>query len=188
MDDLSRGLGSFFIAMLVVALNGRIPAFNVTFGGWVVAGILFCFTGFTVRRDLRRKEAHLLANVRYVTDNNPLFDPNGTATSSESLTTSKIDAPLKSPLNSTITSVTSDGLTPTHLYEDSVETRNLKMFPVVVPEDDNDNEGCDEAHYQDAQQSPSPSPPPSVSAETRALNGDEENQLQFYERNAMTNT
>ena len=66
VDDLGKGLASFIIAMMIVGLGGRVPAFNVAFTGWVIAGILFCMVACTIRKDLAIKNERLLASLKVV--------------------------------------------------------------------------------------------------------------------------
>jgi MFS family permease len=50
-DDFGKGLGPFFVSVLIVQLGGRLPAFNVGVFGWMVCGVanlaIFC----TVQKD-----------------------------------------------------------------------------------------------------------------------------------------
>ena len=49
--------------MMIVALGGRIPAFNVAFAGWLVAAFFFGLTSFTVKGDLRRRNERLARSM-----------------------------------------------------------------------------------------------------------------------------
>lgn len=46
-DDFGKGLGPFFVSLLISVMGGRLPAFNVGILGWVVCGVanlaIFCF-------------------------------------------------------------------------------------------------------------------------------------------------
>lgn len=46
-DDFGKGLGPFFVSLLISAMGGRLLAFNVGILGWVICGIanlaIYCF-------------------------------------------------------------------------------------------------------------------------------------------------
>jgi len=63
-DNVAKGLASFLIAVMVAGLGGRVPAFNVAFGGWILAGFLYAITAFTVGNDLKKKNDELVRAVR----------------------------------------------------------------------------------------------------------------------------
>jgi predicted MFS family arabinose efflux permease len=50
-DDFGRGLGPVFVAMLIVRLGGRTPAFNIGVTGWLLCGIFNLLVFFTVEKD-----------------------------------------------------------------------------------------------------------------------------------------
>ena len=61
--DVGRGLGPFWVSLLIIGVGGRIPAFNLSLAGWFACAIvLFCMT-FTVRGDLRKLEATTAATA-----------------------------------------------------------------------------------------------------------------------------
>lgn len=50
-DDVGRGLGPVFVAMLISNFGGRTAAFNIAVFGWVVCGVFNLLLYFTVERD-----------------------------------------------------------------------------------------------------------------------------------------
>ena len=53
-DDFGKGLGPYFVSVLIVNMGGRLPAFNIGVLGWIICGIanLLCF--FTIQKDEAR--------------------------------------------------------------------------------------------------------------------------------------
>lgn len=49
-DDLGRGLGPVIVAGFITQL-GRVGAFNISVGGWILCGVLLCFLALTIRKD-----------------------------------------------------------------------------------------------------------------------------------------
>lgn len=62
-DDFGKGLGPFFVSILIVQMGGRLPAFNVGILGWVACGLINSAVFFTVRRDEAAVQATLLAQL-----------------------------------------------------------------------------------------------------------------------------
>lgn len=62
-DDFGRGLGPLFVAMMIESLGGRLPAFNIGAGFWMICGVLNLSTYFTVVRDEERVQL-LLEDVQ----------------------------------------------------------------------------------------------------------------------------
>ena len=60
VDDLGKGLGSFIVALFILAFGSRVPAFNIAMGGWIVAGVLFFLVTFTIKYDVDRNNILLL--------------------------------------------------------------------------------------------------------------------------------
>uniref|UniRef100_A0A7S0FUK5 Major facilitator superfamily (MFS) profile domain-containing protein n=1 Tax=Minutocellus polymorphus TaxID=265543 RepID=A0A7S0FUK5_9STRA len=50
-DDVGRGLGPVFVAMLISNLGGRTAAFNIAVFGWILCGAFNLLLFFTVERD-----------------------------------------------------------------------------------------------------------------------------------------
>jgi predicted MFS family arabinose efflux permease len=61
-DDLGKGLGPAFIAILISRLGGRTPAFNVGTCGWLVCGLFNLCIFWTVERDERNVQEFLVAS------------------------------------------------------------------------------------------------------------------------------
>lgn len=59
LDDTARGLASYVISIMVVALNGRFTAMNIALGGWYLGSLLLAFAAFTIRGDVHRCELAL---------------------------------------------------------------------------------------------------------------------------------
>ena len=59
-DDLGKGLGPYFVSLLIVRMGGRLKAFNVALFGWVICGVANLLIFFTVSQD----EAKVQAEVR----------------------------------------------------------------------------------------------------------------------------
>ena len=50
-DDVGRGLGPVFVAMLIANFGGRTVAFNFAVLGWILCGVFNLLLYFTVVRD-----------------------------------------------------------------------------------------------------------------------------------------
>ena len=50
-DDFGKGLGPFFVSILISRMGGRLPAFNVGVLGWVICGVANLAIYFFVERD-----------------------------------------------------------------------------------------------------------------------------------------
>ena len=55
-DDLGRGLGPFWISLLIINLGGRVAAFNYGLIGWVVCSFILFLMVFTIKGDLKKLE------------------------------------------------------------------------------------------------------------------------------------
>lgn len=56
------GLGPLWVGYIIAAYNGnRLPAFNVAIGGWCIAAVFLWLITLTIRSDMGKKEAALLA-------------------------------------------------------------------------------------------------------------------------------
>lgn len=58
-DDFGKGLGPFFVSLLVSSMGGRLPAFNLGILGWLICGVanllIYCF----VQKDEANMQAEL---------------------------------------------------------------------------------------------------------------------------------
>jgi predicted MFS family arabinose efflux permease len=63
-DDLGKGLGPFFVSVLITKMGDRLPAFNIGVMGWVVCGLLNLSVFFTVRKDESTVQATLAAQLK----------------------------------------------------------------------------------------------------------------------------
>lgn len=50
-DDFGKGLGPYFVSLLIVSFGGRLPAFNVGVLGWLLCGVANIAIYFTVAHD-----------------------------------------------------------------------------------------------------------------------------------------
>jgi hypothetical protein len=55
-DDFGRGLGPVFVAAMIQGLGGRVPAFNVGVGGWILCGVLNLGLFWTIEKDEETRE------------------------------------------------------------------------------------------------------------------------------------
>lgn len=62
-DDFGKGLGPFFVSLLISRMGGRLPAFNVGIFGWVICGVANLAIFFFVERD----EALIQAEIAMTT-------------------------------------------------------------------------------------------------------------------------
>jgi MFS family permease len=58
-DDFGKGLGPFFVSLLISVMGGRLPAFNVGILGWLICGVANLAIFFFVEQD----EANLQAEI-----------------------------------------------------------------------------------------------------------------------------
>ena len=63
-DDFGKGLGPFFVALLIDRLGGRLPAFNIGVLGWVICGAANMATFFTVVKDETRIQTILSRDLQ----------------------------------------------------------------------------------------------------------------------------
>jgi hypothetical protein len=62
-DDFGKGLGPFFISLMIVNFGGRLPAFNIGVFGWILCGVANLGIFFTVQRDERAIQMALAAEM-----------------------------------------------------------------------------------------------------------------------------
>ncbi|CAJ1940366.1 unnamed protein product [Cylindrotheca closterium] len=62
-DDFGKGLGPYFVSVLIVRMGGRLAAFNVGLMGWIVCGIFNLAMYFTVAKDEAWIQAEVAAGV-----------------------------------------------------------------------------------------------------------------------------
>jgi MFS-type transporter involved in bile tolerance (Atg22 family) len=60
-DDFGKGLGPYFVSILITQMGGRLPAFNIGIFGWVVCGIANLAIFFTVEQDEATTQAVVAA-------------------------------------------------------------------------------------------------------------------------------
>ena len=65
-DDFGKGLGPFFVSLLIVKFGGRLPAFNVGVLGWIICGVANLAIFFTVAHDERVVQMTLAAQMHVV--------------------------------------------------------------------------------------------------------------------------
>lgn len=65
-DDFGKGLGPFFVSLLISGMGGRLPAFNVGILGWLICGVANLAVFFFVQKD----EANLQAEIALRSDRN----------------------------------------------------------------------------------------------------------------------
>lgn len=65
-DDFGKGLGPFFVSLLIVQFDGRLKAFNIGVFGWILCGIANIAIFFTVAHDERAVQATLAAEMALV--------------------------------------------------------------------------------------------------------------------------
>lgn len=63
-DDFGKGLGPFFVSLLIVDFGGRTRAFNIGVTGWVMCGIANLAMFFTVAHDEHAVQRTLAAQLR----------------------------------------------------------------------------------------------------------------------------
>ncbi|KAL3906905.1 MAG: hypothetical protein SGILL_009088 [Bacillariaceae sp.] len=63
-DDFGKGLGPFFVSLLIVRFGGRLPAFNLGIFGWILCGVFNLAIFFTVARDERAVQMALAAEMQ----------------------------------------------------------------------------------------------------------------------------
>ncbi len=67
-DDFGKGLGPFFVSLLISAMGGRLPAFNLGILGWVICGAANLAIFWFVERDEAKMISELaLRNDRDLT-------------------------------------------------------------------------------------------------------------------------
>lgn len=59
-DDFGKGLGPFFVSLLISSMGGRLPAFNTGILGWVICGLANLAIYFYVERDEAAMQAELV--------------------------------------------------------------------------------------------------------------------------------
>lgn len=62
-DDFGRGLGPFFISIMISNLGGRLQAFNIGISGWFLCGVFNLITFFTIGKDEYEMQRTLRANL-----------------------------------------------------------------------------------------------------------------------------
>jgi MFS family permease len=62
-DDFGKGLGPFYVSLLIVHFGGRLPAFNLGVFGWILCGVFNLLIFFTVARDERAVQTTLAAAI-----------------------------------------------------------------------------------------------------------------------------
>ena len=62
-DDFGKGLGPFFVSLLIVRFGARLPAFNVGVLGWVLCGLANLAIFFTVAHDEHVVQTTLAAQI-----------------------------------------------------------------------------------------------------------------------------
>lgn len=62
-DDFGKGLGPYFVSLLIIKLGGRVQAFNVGIFGWFICGVLNLAISFTVVRDEHVVQTTLTAQL-----------------------------------------------------------------------------------------------------------------------------
>ena len=62
-DDFGKGLGPYFVSILIVQLGGRVAAFNVGLLGWVICGLANLAIYFTVVQDEAKIQAQVAAEL-----------------------------------------------------------------------------------------------------------------------------
>lgn len=68
-DDLGKGLGPYFVSLLIVHMNGRLAAFNVGLLGWVICGVANLAIFWTVRKDEGKIQAEVRSELQQVSMN-----------------------------------------------------------------------------------------------------------------------
>lgn len=63
-DDFGKGLGPFFVSLLIVQFEGRLPAFNLGVFGWILCGVFNLAIFFTVAADERAVQMALSAEMQ----------------------------------------------------------------------------------------------------------------------------
>jgi MFS family permease len=62
-DDFGKGLGPFFVSLLIVHFGGRLPAFNLGVFGWILCGVFNLAIFFTVAKDESAVQMTLTAEM-----------------------------------------------------------------------------------------------------------------------------
>ena len=62
-DDVGRGLGPVFVAMLIANLGGRTVAFNIAVFGWILCGMFNLLLYFTVEKDAAAVQSRFAASL-----------------------------------------------------------------------------------------------------------------------------
>ena len=62
-DDFGKGLGPYFVSLLIVRCGGRLPAFNIGVGGWILCGLANLAIFFTVANDENAVQTTLAAQM-----------------------------------------------------------------------------------------------------------------------------
>jgi MFS family permease len=65
-DDFGKGLGPFYVSLLIVHFGGRLPAFNLGVFGWILCGVFNLAIFFTVARDERAVQLTLTAAMHSI--------------------------------------------------------------------------------------------------------------------------
>jgi len=63
-DDFGKGLGPFFVSLLISGMGGRLKAFNVGILGWAICGVVNLVVYFFVEVDEDNMQADLIASRR----------------------------------------------------------------------------------------------------------------------------
>ena len=63
-DDFGKGLGPYFVAILITQMGGRLPAFNIGVLGWIVCGLANLITFWTVRGDEDKVQIAIAASLQ----------------------------------------------------------------------------------------------------------------------------
>jgi MFS family permease len=62
-DDFGKGLGPYFVSILIVHMGGRLAAFNIGILGWVICGLANLAVFFTVRQDEAKIQAAVASEL-----------------------------------------------------------------------------------------------------------------------------
>jgi MFS family permease len=65
-DDFGKGLGPFFVSLLIVKFGGRLHAFNLGVFGWIICGVANLAIFFTVAKDERAIQMAIAAEMHTV--------------------------------------------------------------------------------------------------------------------------
>lgn len=75
-DDVGRGLGPVFVAMLIANLGGRTVAFNIAVFGWILCGVFNLLLYFTVEKDAAAVQSRFAASLHRSITGDAIGRPN----------------------------------------------------------------------------------------------------------------